>query len=499
MPAVELFQGETKSPNRVNNSPVANVYLCIHGPSIVHSAPQSCTIQGANCIYDKLNLSADGLQRLRASTRDQQFQITVERLITPYPDGVLLQLLAEFVQEVVYQQYYEQTLRIPPNAALVDLAIKNAPELRTIIVAAANNQLTSLQVQRSALRSVPDAFRNLNKLQHLDLDYNALETLSLDAFGSNSKIFILSCSYNKITQLVASRNASLIVPLVDLLLSYNRLKSINGSFFRPLQMLKFVNFDGNQIQRIEGAPLSLPQVKYISFMQNRLSQLDVSRWNVPELVEIFLERNNLTRIPIGIERLPSLTSLVLQNNLLTVVDMRRFENWTILQKIDLSGNLIRNVITSGTGRILLPNVTIVNLSQNQLTRVEYRRWDIPKLGTLMIAFNQFQQLPDLFQLFPKLNRVIAFQNPFLCSAIRRWQQYIADFKLSVDTTAFGLPSLQHSKKDGAIVVDPSGHSLASCGGPRINFPERISSARAFNKAQGSGLLYKLNETIAGKD
>uniref|UniRef100_A0A182WJA4 Leucine rich immune protein (Coil-less) n=1 Tax=Anopheles minimus TaxID=112268 RepID=A0A182WJA4_9DIPT len=430
------------------------LYLWIHGPPIVHSTTQPCAQEDANCVYDTLNIATDGLQRLRARESREQFQITVQRLITPYPDGVLLQLLSEFVLEVDYEQYHDRVLRIPPNAMLTDLSIKNAPELSKIVVSAPNNHLVSLEIQRSGLRSVPHAFRNLPQLQYLDLEYSSLETLSLDPFASTSKITNIGCSSNKIRQLVASRNLSLVVPVVDLLLSYNLLESLDGEFFRPLQMLKFITFDGNRIQRFEGVPVSLPQIRYFSMVQNRLSQLDVSRWNVPQLLEIYLEGNNLTRIPAGIERLPALASLLLQSNLLTVVDLRRLDGCITLEKIDLSDNRLRSVITSGTGNLSLPNMLIVNLSYNRLTNVDCTRWDFPQLTTFAIAFNQFQQLPDVFQLFPNMRRVVAFQNPLHCSVIRRLQQHIDSYKLSVDTSNFGMACTTNS-----TVNLPSGREL----------------------------------------
>ncbi|XP_049299850.1 leucine-rich repeat protein SHOC-2-like [Anopheles funestus] len=323
-----------------------------------------------------------------------------------------------------------------------------------ITVAAPNYQLTSLQIDYASLARISDTFRNLRGIQFLILENGALETLSLDPFVNSPQLLSLGCSVNRISQLIPSRNASLILPITDLMLAYNLLESISGDFFRPLHMLQYVTLDSNRIQCIEGSPISLPRVRYISLVRNQLSQLDVSEWHVPRLIEIYLESNNLTRVPAGIERLPNLTTLVLQNNLLKVVDLRRFDGWTKLIKIDLSGNRLRNVIVSGTGRISLPNVVMVHLTNNQLTHLEYARWDFPQLTTLTIALNEFQRLPDLFQIFPKLKRVLALHNPLHCSTVRQWEQYIVDFKLSVDTTAFGMPCITN-----AMLKLPSGREL----------------------------------------
>ncbi|XP_035916908.1 leucine-rich repeat protein SHOC-2-like [Anopheles stephensi] len=396
---------------------------------------------GPSCVFDSLNLSSDGLQRLRAFGRGAAplNQINVKKLITPYPDGIMLQLVSEFVNEVVFERYYERVLRIPANAMLADLTLRHAPETQLILVGAPNAQLVSLEITGSGIRSITDEFRKLHQLQFLILDEGSLETLSLDPFANSTRITNLLFTYNRIRQLIPSRNASLVLPIVDLLLGYNRLETINGDFFRPLRNLSFVTFEGNRIQRVEGRPLVLPQLTMISFVQNQLTQLDVSQWQVPKLREIFLDTNNLTRIPVGIERLPSLITLVVENNLLTAVDLRRFDGWSNLGKIDLTGNRIRNVLVSGTGRVRLPNLQQLHLVNNQLSTIEFGRWDFPELSTLTLAYNRLRQLPDLFRLFPKLWRVVAVQNPLLCRNVRRLQQHIMNFKVNVDSNFFGVP------------------------------------------------------------
>uniref|UniRef100_A0A182PQH6 Leucine rich immune protein (Coil-less) n=1 Tax=Anopheles epiroticus TaxID=199890 RepID=A0A182PQH6_9DIPT len=162
-------------------------------------------------------------------------------------------------------------------------------------------------------------------------------------------------------------------------------------------------------------------------------------WNVPFLMELSLQNNNLTRIPIGIEKHPNLTTLLLANNLLSVVDLRRLEGWDILQTIDLAGNRIRNVMITGSGRLTLPGLKRVDLSNNQLARLEFVRWDFPKLSSMALAFNRFQRFPNLWKMFPELGNVIAFQNPLLCEAVRNLQQLISTMRLIVDASGFGTP------------------------------------------------------------
>ncbi|KFB51668.1 AGAP007442-PA-like protein [Anopheles sinensis] len=83
------------------------------------------------CTYDKLNFSTDGLQRLRASATIMQdaFTVQVDQLITPYPDGVLLLLLDEFVNAVQYMKYHDRFFRIPAGCKLSEISVGNAPRI----------------------------------------------------------------------------------------------------------------------------------------------------------------------------------------------------------------------------------------------------------------------------------------------------------------------------------------------------------------------------------
>ncbi|XP_053674268.1 leucine-rich repeat-containing protein 40-like [Anopheles nili] len=379
--------------------------------------------------------------RLRASARllENVFVIEVEQLITPYVDGVLLQLLSEFANEVIYEQYYERVLRIPPNGDLQEITLNNAPELQVLTVVAPNFQLKSLELHRTRLEMFPEALLNLRRLAHLIMVEGVLENFSLDLLANSPNISTVVISTNKINQLITSNNSVLFIPIVDLSLADNQLQFVDGDFFKPLRNLDYLNLENNKIQRIGGRTFILPNVRYINLMHNELLTLNVTRWKTPKLLEIVLDYNNLTRIPVGLERLPKLSNLLISNNRLTSVDLRRFDGCGGLLKIDLSNNLLQNVLVSQAGRVSLPNLTIFNLPNNKLNRLEVAKWDFPLLDSLVIAFNQLQRLPNLFQYLPKLRRVTAFKNPLLCSTVRQWQQYVSDYKLQIDTTAYGMP------------------------------------------------------------
>uniref|UniRef100_A0A182QBC0 Leucine rich immune protein (Coil-less) n=1 Tax=Anopheles farauti TaxID=69004 RepID=A0A182QBC0_9DIPT len=420
---------------------LAYFWLWSHCPPVVLSAPQTCRPESARCIYDTLNLSSDGLRRLRASAREhlETYQIEVQRLITPHSDGVLLNIVSAFANKIVYNRYHESVFNIPPTSRLIQITLESAPQLETITAVAPNKYLTTLNVKQARFRRIPDSFRNLRELGYVTFVDTSLETVSLEPFVNCPNITTLLVSSNKIRFLEASPNAELVIPLTDLVLSNNQLESIDGAFFAPLTQLRYLNLESNRIQRVVGRPISLPQIRYVTLADNQLLTLNFTRWHVPEMVEIFLERNNLTRIPVGMERLSKVVTLVLPYNKLFAADLRRLEGWNHLIKIDLSNNRLRTVMVSGKGRLTLPNLEILELANNQLTKLDYPRWNFPKLSSLSLIYNQLTRLPNLGQLFPALRRAALFQNPLSCTTIRQWQELITSYKLSVDSIAPGRP------------------------------------------------------------
>uniref|UniRef100_A0A182IJD9 Leucine rich immune protein (Coil-less) n=1 Tax=Anopheles atroparvus TaxID=41427 RepID=A0A182IJD9_ANOAO len=367
------------------------------------------------------------------------FTVQVDRLISPFPEGVMLALFDEYVQKVHYERYRERLFRIPAGCTLSEIKINNAPRMQSISVAAPNDKLVTLALSQAGLLSLPNSLLNLHKLVYLFVQDGALRTVSLEPLANCEKLDVLLLSSNNVTQLVVSKDPDLFVPIKDLLLAQNQLEYIDGEFFTPLRNLIFLSLEENRLQRIGGPLVSFPKLSYLRFEKNQMTYLNVSSWLAPRLLEISLDYNNFTQLPIGLERLPSLAGLLLSYNYLSAIDLRRLESWPKLERIDLSNNLIQNVRISFPGRVSLPLVNSVNLANNNISQLEFARWNMPMLSSLTLAFNRLERLPDLFQLFPKLGRVIAFRNLFRCDGLRPLEQYLALNRLTVDTTAYGMP------------------------------------------------------------
>ncbi|KFB51669.1 AGAP007442-PA-like protein [Anopheles sinensis] len=291
---------------------------------------------------------------------------------------------------------------------------------------------------------LPDSFLNLRAIRTLRVHEGVLQTISLDPLANSSNLTVLMLGLNRVKQLIVSDNPDLVLPVKDFSLADNQLEYIDGAFFNPLKYLIYLSLEGNRIQRIGGPIVSFPRLTTCHLGNNQMTYLNVSNWRAPKLQNVFLDNNNMTQLPIGLGRLPNLTGLQMSNNKLSIIDLRRLEGYPQLQTIDVSSNLLRAVRVSQQGKVTLPLVELVNLAQNQISQIDFTRWNMPMLRSLTLAFNRLERLPDLFKLFPKLGRTVAFRNPFRCNSLRQLESYLAENRLTVDTNAFGQSCITNS-------------------------------------------------------
>ncbi|KFB51667.1 AGAP007442-PA-like protein [Anopheles sinensis] len=435
---------------------LANVWLWSLASSVGNARPKPCVQDMDICTYDKLNFSADGLQRIRASATIMQnaFTVQVDQLITPYPDGVLLLLFDEFVNTVQYRKFHDRFFRIPAGCKLSEISVGNAPQMQLLLVAAPNDHLLTLELLTTGMVRLPDSLLHLRAIRTLIVHDCLLETFSLDPLANSSNITVLMLGLNRVKQLIVSDNPDLVLPVTDFSLADNQLEFIDGAFFNPLKHLVQLDLAENRIQRIDGPGISFPRLKICLLYGNQITHFNTSNWRAPQLLELFMSSNNLTQIPVGLESLPNLTKLELAYNKLSTIDLRRLEGCRKLQTIDFSSNLLQTVRVSQQGQVTLPQLKTLNLGQNQISQIDFTRWNMPALTFLTMYFNRLERLPDLFKFFPKLQQAVANRNPLRCNSLRQLQSYLAENKLIVDSNAYGQTCRTNSSfkvSTGAVI------------------------------------------------
>uniref|UniRef100_A0A182FF20 Uncharacterized protein n=1 Tax=Anopheles albimanus TaxID=7167 RepID=A0A182FF20_ANOAL len=211
-----------------------------------------CVYIGQLCTYDVLNFSSDAIGRLRALQliNSSLIQVEVKRLISPRPDGELLQFFSYFTDYLHYTTYYETVLRIPAECELQALEVKSARQLQMIAVFGSNAHLRLLIISIAAMRRIPRSLQNLSALTHFVATDGQLELVNLEAFRSLANLVTVVLKANKIRVLEISTDPELNVAVQDLVLSYNELEFVDMEFFVPLRRLKFVDLHSNRIKQI---------------------------------------------------------------------------------------------------------------------------------------------------------------------------------------------------------------------------------------------------------
>ncbi|XP_065073633.1 volume-regulated anion channel subunit LRRC8A-like [Ochlerotatus camptorhynchus] len=183
-------------------------------------------------------------------TEDYQLEaIIVFETIVPLPNDMstLKRLKSVEVRETIYP-----TLNLSSFDGLVNLNSVSFRASRTSTVVIHSNidlpNLTKLKLTFNDLQSIPENINRLVALEELDLYWNDVTHLNMDAF--------------------------------------------NG-----LKNLLQINLDMNPLKTISTAEsVSLPRLQYLTFFNGKLEEMDVRHWRMPELKKLDVSNNKLIEI-----------------------------------------------------------------------------------------------------------------------------------------------------------------------------------------------------------
>jgi len=266
--------------------------------------------------------------------------------------------------------------------------------------------LEELVLSCSGTESIENnTFKALSSLKSLELYKNQLKQIPIFL---PSGLEILKLADNSINTLHATDFEGL-VKLRVLDIRNNLIATLPSSAFSSLCNLQSLILDGNNIEFVS-APLKLPRLKYLSMADNRLNSLPASFFaSFGNLQFLSLSGNFLTKVPLDLPK--SLLSLKLDKNQLKTVQLQDMKHLENLSEFFLS----ENQLTSVDGAHLLPNLTTLELSKNQLQALPLRlpgrlqKLDCSNNLIQRVTAQEFQGLQDLKHLFLDNNAVSMFE------------------------------------------------------------------------------------------
>lgn len=169
----------------------------------------------------------------------------------------------------------------------------------------------------------------------------------------------------------------------------------------PLQKLRTVAFDYNQITLEVTGLLNCQNIERLSLVNNQIDFISFEESKLPKLEELILNDNKIYAIN-GLERLPSLIELDLsQNQINDISFLRKTEKLEVL-------NLDTNQIKSITPLSGLKNLEILNIGDNKIESINPLK-ALTKLNRLFIYENLITDLSPL-ESNKTLDLVFAFKN-----------------------------------------------------------------------------------------
>ncbi|XP_036307731.1 protein flightless-1 homolog isoform X5 [Pipistrellus kuhlii] len=231
----------------------------------------------------------------------------------------------------------------------------------------AMTSLRWLKLNRTGLCYLPEELAALQKLEHLSVSHNNLTTLH----GELSSLPSLRAIVARANSLKNSGVPDDIFKLDDLSvldLSYNQLTECPRELENAKNML-VLNLSHNSIDTI-------PNQLFI---------------NLTDLLYLDLSENHLESLPPQMRRLVHLQTLVLNGNPLLHAQLRQLPALTALQTLHLR-NTQRTQSNLPTSLEGLSNLTDVDLSCNDLTRVPECLYTLSSLRRLNLSSNQIAEL-----------------------------------------------------------------------------------------------------------
>ncbi|XP_060116664.1 protein flightless-1 homolog [Heteronotia binoei] len=274
-----------------------------------------------------------------------------------------------------------------------------------------------LKLNRTGLCYLPEELSALQKLEHLSVSHNSLTTLHGELSG-------LPCLRAIVARANCLKNSGVpddIFQLDDLSvldLSYNQLTECPRELENAKNML-VLNLKHNSID-------SIPNQLFI---------------NLTDLLYLDLSDNKLESLPPQMRRLVHLQTLILDNNPLMHAQLRQLPAMIALQTLHLR-NTQRTQSNLPTSLEGLVNLTDVDLSCNDLSRVPECLYTLSNLRRLNLSSNQISELSLCIDQWTRLETLNFSRNQLtslpsaVCKLTKLKRLYLNSNKLDFD----GIPS-----------------------------------------------------------
>jgi Leucine-rich repeat (LRR) protein len=248
----------------------------------------------------------------------------------------------------------------------------------------------------------------------VDLSYNQIESISINAFKGMTFLSTLSLAYNNIKSLddlISSITMSDLSSLKALELEYNLIDELATSFTKAFSNLRALNLEGNYLKSVGSSVFkSISNFTSLSLVNNKLTSLEhVYLSSFTYITEVVLDWNNINKFKtenttINIER------LIMFNLGLSYLEPFSFRSFKYLDYLDLRANNLR-VLETNTFRCLF-DLQNLNLISNKIEVIKDGAFvGLVKLKKLSLRNNQLKSISKMtFQNLGNLQTLVFNDN-----------------------------------------------------------------------------------------
>lgn len=253
--------------------------------------------------------------------------------------------------------------------------------------------LQMLNVSSNFVTSLPpELFHATRGIRQVYVVNNSLSVLAPGVFNGLDQLLVLDLSHNELTSRWVNKNTfSGLVRMVVLNLAHNLLTKIDSAIFRDLYSLQILSLESNKIELVaEDAFAELKNLHALTLSHNSLKSIEAYHFSgLYVLNKLFLDHNSVNSIHVrAFENVTNLQDLSINGNDLRSVPAA-IKNLRVLESLDLGKNNISVIVNSSFEG--LDQLYGLRLVDNSITSVSSESFvNLPSLQVLNLASNEIK-------------------------------------------------------------------------------------------------------------